>query len=48
VINEDKTHAIYFPRRRGPVGAHLTLKGQNIPLVKDVKHLGVTFDRKIT
>jgi hypothetical protein len=47
-INEDKTQAIYFYRRRGPVEAYLTLKGRNIPFVKDVKYLGVIFDRKIT
>jgi len=47
-INEDKTQAIYFSRRRGPVEAHLTLKGGKIPFVKDVKYLGVILDRKIT
>jgi hypothetical protein len=46
-INEDKTQAIYFSRRRGPVDAHLTLKGWNIPFVKDVKYLCIIFDRKI-
>jgi len=42
------TQAICFSRRRGPVKAHLTLKGRNIPFVKDVKYLGVIFYRKIT
>jgi hypothetical protein len=36
-INEDKTQAIYFSHRRAPVGTHLTLKGRNIPFVKEVK-----------
>jgi hypothetical protein len=28
--------------------AHLTLHGQNIPFVNDVKYLGVNFDKRIT
>jgi hypothetical protein len=43
-INEDKSQAICFSHRRGPVGTHLTLKGRNIPFVKEVKYLGVIFD----
>jgi len=42
-ISEDKTQAIYFSHRHGPVGTHLTLKGWNIPFVKEVKYLGVIF-----
>jgi len=30
-INEDETQSIYFSYRHGPVEAHLTLKGRNIP-----------------
>jgi hypothetical protein len=47
-INEDKTQAIYFSRRRGQVEAHFALNGRNIPFVNYVKYLGVIFDRKIT
>jgi len=39
---------MYFSHRRGPVGNHLTLKGRNIPFVKEVKYLGVTFDGRVT
>jgi hypothetical protein len=46
-INEDKTQAIYFSHRiRLPES--LTINGQNIPFVNNVKYLGVIFDRKIT
>jgi hypothetical protein len=38
-INEDKTRA---------VEACLKLNGRNIPFVKDVRYLGITFDRRIT
>jgi hypothetical protein len=47
-VNEDKTEAICFPHWRGPVGTHLTLKGQNIPFVKGVKYLGVIFYNRVT
>jgi hypothetical protein len=47
-INEDKTQAIYFPRRHRPVETCLTLNGRNIPSVNQVKYLDVVFDRKIT
>jgi hypothetical protein len=43
-ITEDKTQAIYFSHWRKPVEAYLTLKGGNIPFVKNVKYLGVIFD----
>jgi len=33
--NENKTQAIYFSHRRGPVEAHLTLKGRDIPFLKE-------------
>jgi hypothetical protein len=46
-INEDKIQASYFCHRRGPVAVHLTLKGENIPFVKEVKYLGEIFHRKI-
>ena len=47
-INEDKTQAIYFSHGNRPVESHLTLKGWNIPFVKNVKYLGVNFDQKFT
>jgi hypothetical protein len=47
-INEDKTQAIYFTRRHGPVEAQPTLKWRNILFAKDVKYLGVIFNRRIT
>jgi hypothetical protein len=47
-IKKDKTRAVYFSRRLRLVEAYLTLKGLNIPFVKDVRYLGVIFDRKIT
>jgi hypothetical protein len=43
-----ETQAIYFSHRGGPVETHLTLKGRNIPFVKDVKYLGVIFDSRVT
>jgi hypothetical protein len=46
-INEDKTQAIYFPHRIRPPEP-LTINGQNIPFVNNVKYLGVLFDRKMT
>jgi hypothetical protein len=47
-INEDKTRAIYFSRRRGPPDSLLTLNGRNIPLVNNIKYLGVIFDKRMT
>jgi hypothetical protein len=47
-INEDKTRTVYFSRRLRRIEACLTLKGRNIPFVKDVRYLGVIFDRRIT
>jgi hypothetical protein len=47
-INEDKTQSIYFCHRRRPVRTHLTLKGRNIPFVKQVKYLGVISDNRVT
>jgi hypothetical protein len=47
-INEDKAQVIYFSHPCGSVHVHLTLKGRNIPFVKNVKYLDVIFDRKIT
>jgi hypothetical protein len=40
--------AIYFSSRRRPVEAHLTLNGQNIPFVNEVKYLDVISDGNIT
>jgi hypothetical protein len=47
-INEDKMQAIYFSHRIRPPESLLTINGQNIPFVNNVKFLGVIFDRKIT
>jgi hypothetical protein len=47
-INEEKTQAIYFSHRIRPSESLLTINGQNIPFVNNVKYLGVIFDRKIT
>jgi hypothetical protein len=47
-INEDKTQEIYFSHRIRPPESLLTINGQNIPFVNNVKYLGVIFDRKIT
>jgi hypothetical protein len=47
-ISEDKTQSIYFSYRHGPIEIHLTVKGQNIHFVKDVKYLGVIFDSRVT
>jgi hypothetical protein len=47
-INEGKTRAIYFSRRLGRNEAYLTLKGQNIEFVNNVKYLGVTLDTRMT
>jgi hypothetical protein len=48
IINEDKTHAVYFSRRLRPPEAHLSLNGWNITSVNHVKYLGVIFDKRIT
>jgi hypothetical protein len=34
--------------RRAPVGIYLTLKGRNIPFVKEVIYLAVIFDSRVT
>jgi hypothetical protein len=47
-INEDKTQAIYFSHKSRPPESFLTINGQNIQFVNNVKYLGVIFDRKIT
>jgi hypothetical protein len=47
-INEGKTQAIYFSRRRRMPENDLQLNRRNIPFVNSVKYLGVTFDRKMT
>jgi hypothetical protein len=44
-LNEDKTQAIYFSHR---IESLLTINGQNILFVNNVKYLSVIFDRKIT
>jgi hypothetical protein len=48
IINEVKTQGIYSSRSRRPSESHLTLNGQNIPFVNNVKYLGVIFDEKVT
>jgi hypothetical protein len=47
-INEDKTQAIYFSHKIRPPESFLTINGQNIDFVNNVKYLGVIFDKKIT
>jgi hypothetical protein len=47
-INEGKTQAIYFSRRRRMPRDCLQLNGRNIPYVNSVKYLGVIFDRRMT
>jgi hypothetical protein len=47
-INEDKTQTIYLPHRHRPPESHLTLNGQNIPFVNNVKYSGVIFNKGIT
>jgi hypothetical protein len=44
-INEDKTQVMYFSRRLRPADVHLTLNGQNISFVSQVKYLGVISDK---
>jgi hypothetical protein len=46
-INEGKTQAIYFSKRRRMPGDELLLNGRNIPFVNSVKYLGVIFDRRM-
>jgi hypothetical protein len=38
-INEDKTKGIYFSHRIRPPESLLTINGQNIPFVNNVKYL---------
>jgi hypothetical protein len=47
-LNEDKTQGIYFSHSRRPPESHITLNGQNISFVSNVKYLDVIFDKKIT
>jgi hypothetical protein len=47
-INEGKTQAIYFSKRRRVPGDDLQLNGRNIPFVNTVKYLGVIFNRRMT
>jgi hypothetical protein len=47
-INEGKTEAIYFSKRRRMPGDDLQLNGVNIPFVNSVKYLSVIFDRMMT
>jgi hypothetical protein len=47
-INEDKIQVIYFSLRIRPPESFLTLNGQNMPFVNNVKYLCVVFNRKIT
>jgi hypothetical protein len=47
-INEYKTQSIYFSHKIRPPESFLTINGQNIQFVNNVKYLGVIFDRKIT
>jgi len=42
------TQAIYFSHRCGPVRSHLTLKGRSVPLVKEVKYVGLISDNRAT
>jgi hypothetical protein len=45
-INEDATQASYFSHQRRQVEVFLTMKGRQIPFVKNVKYLGVIFDER--
>jgi hypothetical protein len=47
-INEDKTRAIYFTYRNRPPDSLLTLNERNIPFVKNVKYVGLIFDKRMT
>jgi hypothetical protein len=42
-ISQEKTHAVYFSRRRTVPEDDLQLNGRNIPFANSVKYLGVTF-----
>jgi hypothetical protein len=48
MINDGKTHAIYFSRRLSVPDDVLQLNGRDIPFVNNVKYLGVNFDRRMT
>jgi hypothetical protein len=45
---QDTIQAIYFSHRLRPPLTYLTLNGRNIPVVNNVKYLGVIFDKRIT
>jgi hypothetical protein len=47
-VTEEEAQAIYFSHKIRPPESLLTINGQNIPFVPNVKHLGIIFDRKIT
>jgi hypothetical protein len=47
-INEGKSQAIYFSRRRRIPKDNLQLNGRNIPFVNSAKYLGVIFDRNLS
>jgi hypothetical protein len=47
-VNEGKTQAIYFSRRRRIPKDDLQLNGRNITFVNSAKYLGVIFDRRLT
>jgi hypothetical protein len=47
-MNEGKTQAIYFPRRRRMHKDDLQLNGRNIPFVNSAEYLGIIFDRRLT
>jgi hypothetical protein len=47
-INEAKTQAIYFSKRRRMSRDDLQLNGRHIPFVNSVKYLGVIFDIRMT
>jgi hypothetical protein len=47
-INEGKTQAIYFSKRRRMPGVDLQLNGRSIPFVNSVKYLDAIFDTRMT
>jgi hypothetical protein len=47
-IDEDKSHAIYFPHRLRPPEVNLALKGWNVSFVNRAKYDGVIVDKRIT
>jgi hypothetical protein len=47
-INEGKSQAIYFSRRRRMPEDDLQLNGRNVPFVNSVKYLDVIFGRRMT